>query len=495
MSSSHRPPVLPSPALHGTVRGAVLALLAGLSTLCGLFVAAAPAGAAQAPARTQAQSQAQARSQVHAPVRLGAPATGGTAGQRIADALKASPVYVDPAYAGAVPPARQKQLVARIGRTHLPIKVALVPLVKGDAFDGDSTVLQGVLHDRLGMGNLILITMDGEFGDTLTGQEWPDDTHQVMDAASAVGLMDDMKSAGLADRVAKAIDLIASGDGKKAYDQATADIGGPPTTAKAEHGKGGSAGSGPGAVVWLLVVAAVVVLGGGAGWLLRRRSMARRASPFAFPREVFAAEEVADESALRRRAEAEVIALGEAVEDADAGSRPGLARALDAYAAAGKVLDGARGIPDLAGVLALVAEGRDAFDGRFDALPLCFFDPLHGRAARRLVWRPLGSRDTLRVAACAECATAVEQHRAPEVLTDTATDGRRVPYFEVPAGESVWAATGYGSLVPPPAPVAQAAADAADAGAGDRSVDRDTGPGGIAPRVLDGDFPRPRRPR
>lgn len=141
MSSSHHPPVLPSPALHGTVRGAVLALLAGLLTLCGLFVAAAPAGAAQAPARTQAQ--AQARSQVHAPVRLGAPATGGTAGQRIADALKASPVYVDPAYAGAVPPARQKQLVARIGRTHLPIKVALVPLVKGDAFDGDSTVLQG----------------------------------------------------------------------------------------------------------------------------------------------------------------------------------------------------------------------------------------------------------------------------------------------------------------------------------------------------------------
>jgi hypothetical protein len=119
------------------------------------------------------------------------------------------------------------------------------------------------------------------------------------------------------------------------------------------------------------------------------------------------------------------------------------------------VLDGARGLPDLAGVLALVAEGRDALhqaDGRGGrpaaqraALPLCFFHPLHGRADRRIRWRPMGRREGLRVAACEACADAVREHRAPEVLTDT-VDGRSVPYFEVPAEDSLWAATGYGSL-------------------------------------------------
>jgi hypothetical protein len=161
---------------------------------------------------------------------------------------------------------------------------------------------------------------------------------------------------------------------------------------------------------------------------------------------VFAAARAADESELRLRAEAEVLALGEAAEATESGT-PGLQHVLDAYAAAGTVLDAARGIPDLAGVLALVAEGRSALTGG-DGLPLCFFNPLHGRADRRLNWRPLGRRESLRVAACATCAAAVRTRRAPEVLTDTDEDGRTVPYFEIPSERSVWAATGYGSLVP-----------------------------------------------
>ncbi|NEB45943.1 hypothetical protein G3I45_16425, partial [Streptomyces sp. SID339] len=121
---------------------------------------------------------------------------------------------------------------------------------------------------------------------------------------------------------------------------------------------------------------------------------------------------------------------------------------LDAYAAAGTVLDSARGLPDLAGVLALVTEGRDALAGTPDPLPLCFFNPLHGRAARPVTWRPLGRRDQLRVCACTACAHAIRTRRAPEVLTDTAPpDGRPIPYFEAQADSSVWAATGYGSLL------------------------------------------------
>jgi hypothetical protein len=63
-------------------------------------------------------------------------------------------------------------------------------------------------------------------------------------------------------------------------------------------------------------------------------------------------------------------------------------------------------------------------------------------------WRRLGHRDGLDVATCQECTDALRDHRAPEVLTDRDEGGRTVPYFEVPAERSVWAATGYGSLMP-----------------------------------------------
>ncbi|MGB8945483.1 MAG: hypothetical protein WCD21_35410, partial [Streptomyces sp.] len=174
-------------------------------------------------------------------------------------------------------------------------------------------------------------------------------------------------------------------------------------------------------------------------------------------------------AALRRQTEAEVLALGEAIQAADTSS-PGMQSALDAYAAAGTVLDAGRGLPDLAGVLALVTSGRDALEGTAWPLPLCFFNPLHGRAQLRIHWRPLGRRDQLHVAACGECATAVRTRRAPEVLTDD-LDGRTVPYFEVPADRSVWAATGYGSLLNEPS---------------------DTDENGLAGRVGRGDFSRGR---
>ncbi|MET9535834.1 hypothetical protein ABZY02_35670 [Streptomyces sp. NPDC006649] len=366
-----------------------------------------------------------------------------SAGDRIAKALGTSPVYVDPGYADSVPAARRKQLVAQIAKTGLPIKVVLVPLVKGDSYNGDADALQTVVRDHLTRRDLILITTSDLAG-FLSGREWPDDRHQTQDAVSAVGFLDEMQDAGLADQVSKAIELVQQGNGTKVYRDATSDLGGPPHVSKPESGAKG--GGSP----WLVITSAGVAALGIAGCLLVfvRRRRRGQVSPFAFPQAVFAAAATADERALRRHADAEVIALGEAVQAAP-DSLPGLPRALDAYGAAGKVLDAAHGLPDLAGVLALVTDGRDALaDGTPAPLPLCFFNPLHGRAARRIDWRPLGRRDRLDVAACDACAQAVRTRRAPEVLTaPESKGGRSVPYFEIPAERSVWAATGYGSLV------------------------------------------------
>ncbi|WP_409062758.1 hypothetical protein [Streptomyces sp. SYP-A7185] len=401
-------------------------------------------------------------------------------GEKIAEALGTSPVYVDASYADSVPPARQKQLVRQIEETGLPIKVALVPLVQGDAYDGDAEAFAGVVRDHIDRRELILVTGGDKLSHDLHGYEWPEGKHQVRVAVGAVGFLDEFKDAGLAAQTEKAIELIARGDGTKAYEDATDDLRGGDG---GRDGDGGGLSQGPSAAdgegggsSWLLpggVVVAVVLAAAGlfafAGVRrrgrrgphlafvgLRRRGRGRpnrypsaTGSPFASPQAVFAASRTADEAALRRQTEAEVLALGEAIQAADA-SRPGMQGALDAYAAAGKVLDAARGLPDLAGVLALVTSGRDALEGTVSPLPLCFFNPLHGRAERRIHWRPLGRRDQLHVAACEECGAAVRARRAPEVLTDH-VDGRRVPYFEVPGEQSLWAATGYGSLLPEPA--------------------------------------------
>lgn len=371
-----------------------------------------------------------------------------SAGQRIAAALRTSPVYVDEAYADAVPPSRQRQLADRIRRTGLPVKVVLTPLTKGDAFDGDSGVLAGIVRDRLpDQRELILITTDGEFPDSLNGYEWPADTHQTRDAVTAAGLLDETRDAGLADLTAKAVDLVAEGKGRQRYEEAMKELDGSAALDAQASGPPASESSSDGTGGWwrwpLIAVPALALTA-----LATRALVRSRRTPSAIPQLVFATARAADEAELRRRAEAEVLALGEATQAADVSTTPALQHALDAYAAAGRVLDEARGVPDLAGALALAQEGRDALAGSL-GLPLCFFDPRHGRAALRTGWRRLGRRERLDVAVCQECADALQARRAPEVLTDTDEDGRTVPYFELPAGRSMWAATGYGSLASP----------------------------------------------
>ncbi|MFI8536678.1 LPXTG cell wall anchor domain-containing protein [Streptomyces aquilus] len=363
-------------------------------------------------------------------------------GEHIANALRKSPVYVADAYADAVPPSRQRQLSRQIAATGLPIKVVLTPLTKGDDFDGEAKTLASVVHDRLGLREFILITTDGDFTDSLNGYEWPSDTHQTRHAVAAAGFLDETRDAGLADLTSKAVELVAEGDGRQVYEEALRDLDGPTPTADAADK------SAPATATWwqpTLAVGALALLALGGLLLVRRRRRAAGSPPstFAHPQAVFAAALEADESALRRRAEAEVIALGEAAQAAEG---PGVLRALDAYAAASKVLDDARGVPDLAGVLALVAEGRGALTDT-PGRPLCFFNPLHGRADRRMTWRPMGRKDRVRVATCRDCSHALRAHRAPEVLTDGTVSAEPVPYFEVPGERSVWAATGYGSLL------------------------------------------------
>ncbi|MGC4953414.1 hypothetical protein ACLQ2P_09375 [Actinomadura citrea] len=381
-------------------------------------------------------------------------------GERLAAALRRSPVHVDPSLASALPAAARRALIAKLRKAPAPVFVVLVPIVKGGTWT-DAEQLATVVHDRLGRDG-IFITFDDDSQD-LRAREWGGD-HRADRAAWAVTLDRAMDDAPLAARLSRVTDLIVSGTGQQEYDRVSAEI---DKRYKARHGEpspeGGTGGGEGGLALPLGAGAAGAAAAGVAGFLVwRRRRMAsvrREGEGLLMPRTVFATANRATEDQLREQASREVIAFGELLDDSTvptSGERPRtlVARALDAYQAAGKTLDAARGVPDLAGVLVLLDQGRDALASaqavakgkpEIPPVPLCFFNPLHGDATGELDWRPLGSRRRLSVRTCRPCARAARDKRTPEVLTDR-RDGREVPYYEADPSRSVWAETGYGQL-------------------------------------------------
>jgi hypothetical protein len=181
----------------------------------------------------------------------------------------------------------------------------------------------------------------------------------------------------------------------------------------------------------VIITLAAVCLAGLAYWRYRWTAGVRATRSLA----VFALARTASTDQVRQQASEAVIAFGEDLENAPADDND-LGRALDAYRAATAVFDSATSLVDLAGVLVLVNEGRRGE-------PLCFFNPLHGPSSTRTTWRLIGTREQLRVPACAECSRAVRRHRPPLTLADSA-HGKDIPYFEADPAWSVWAATGFG---------------------------------------------------
>lgn len=390
-----------------------------------------------------------------------------TPAEEIADALRESPVYVHPAIAPALPEKERKRIAGLIRNSDVPIYVILTPLVRGDAWNGDPNRLALLVHDRLGKDG-VYVTFDQQGAVDLTAREWGGDHHAKF-AAWTPGFEDDLDNAPLADHLARCVELIASGKGKQAYDKATADLGAPSTPSPASHAASdpdkstapADGGGGGGITTFLLVGLVIVVLAGGAIGLLlwRRNRPAATADPFGLPRTVFDNARRMSEQELREQARREVVAFGELLDKTDLKpdteeARTDLTGALDGYSAATKTLDQAHGVPDLAGVLVLVDQGRDRLEAARARTakqpvpapsPLCFFNPLHGDAARQISWRPVGSRDRLEIRACSECADRTDQRQLPDMLTDQ-VDGRTVPYYEVPSEVSLWSATGYGAF-------------------------------------------------
>ena len=84
-----------------------------------------------------------------------------------ATGLGQSPLYVDPSLRSALTDQERTELEARLSQASPPVLVALIPLVAGDAVDGEPRPLLAVLRKRLGRDDAVLLTVqDG----SLTGR-------------------------------------------------------------------------------------------------------------------------------------------------------------------------------------------------------------------------------------------------------------------------------------------------------------------------------------
>ncbi|MEO5877342.1 MAG: hypothetical protein ABIS86_14560 [Streptosporangiaceae bacterium] len=377
-----------------------------------------------------------------------------SAGTKIATALRRTPVYFDPSLASALPAAKRTELLAAIGTAPMKVFVVVVPLVKGGTWD-EPEQLVTVVHDRLGRDGVYLTL--GTTGRQLEARQFGGTRESQRDSESAARIpffLPEMDEATLADRLIKAVELVAAGGGQAAYEKATAYLHSSRPSAR-PGADGGEDGGTPVVPIVAGVVGAAVV--GLVVWRWRRSGqVARVGHPLLLPRAALAAADEADADGLRAQAGQEVVTFGELLETTEVDTSASrvhdlMTLALDAYQAAAKTLDAATGVPDLAGVLVLIDQGRDALASARSLAgggkeippgPLCFFNPLHGDSATVVNWRELGSRDRLRVQACRACARAVRDHHAPQALADR-VDGRTVPYY---AAQSLWARTGYGQF-------------------------------------------------
>lgn len=199
-----------------------------------------------------------------------------------------------------------------------------------------------------------------------------------------------------------------------------------------------------------IVVAVGAVVAGLVAWRRRRRL---RPSGFTLPSTVLHTVRAAEDRRLREQADAEVLALGEAIGSGQATGTPdGLAawqQALDHYAAARSILSQDPAPADVVGALVLARQGEDARSAAQDSEPSvwtppvrCWFNPLHDGGTTEVTWRD-GARE-VDVPACQACAADVRAGREPGDVLDFIEGDRTVHYFRLDLG--AWSATGYGTL-------------------------------------------------
>ncbi|GAA0959953.1 hypothetical protein GCM10009554_74320 [Kribbella koreensis] len=369
--------------------------------------------------------------------------------KEIATALTRDPLYIDPAYAPALPEAMRTGVRAKAKALGYPVYTIILPLTPSDAFQGKESNVITLVADALRKPGLYVVVDGGGRFPWYEPKDLPQLDEDKLNPARQRALDDTGYDAGPTEVLTRFYELLAG----PALPQPTRTTSGG-SAAPADDdddGKGGTIALGIIAGVVVLMIALGLFIG------LRRRGgpapakalAPRKEKAFSIPPHVAAT--VAAERRRRLTAEttAELTKLGSDLAALPTVEGAGLRHqqvALDCHDAAGRVLDASRDLVDVVGAMVLLDQGRREYDvakalaaGRKPAVvqPLCAFNPLHGRASGRPT-QVDSDGATLALPLCADCRRALKSGKAPASLPGD--DG---PYWH---GDDLWARTFFGAL-------------------------------------------------
>ncbi|MGW1556758.1 hypothetical protein ACWCQ1_09600 [Streptomyces sp. NPDC002144] len=352
------------------------------------------------------------------------PASADTSVSTIAEALRKSPVYVDPAASGQLSKADADALAKEIKDAGKPLFVVVLPAgyPTQDLFRN--------LRTATGITGLYAIRLGGRFDARADSS--------VLSRTAVENLVTSVRPER--DTKTQLTDFT---------DRALVNMGGsaPPGWRSRTSGGGVSATA-------LIAVGAVLVAGGGGAYALVRRNRRRRAQ-----------EQRAALERLRVVVDEDITAFGEELDrldfhpaeaGADDAMRADYERALDAYEQAKSSMAAARKPEDVRSVTQALEDGRFSLaqlaarrEGRPlpERRPPCFFDPRHGPSVADAAWTPPGGAPR-EVPVCAADATRIADGRDP-VIREVDTDYGRRPYWDAGPAYGPWAG-GYfgGGLLP-----------------------------------------------
>lgn len=382
----------------------------------------------------------------------------------IVQELRETGVYVDPSMDRTLPAAFQAELREQVAESKVPVYVAMVPIERTDpSFHGDHELFAGVLHGDLGEDGVFLVYSE-LFGkvDGVAYNVSGDEPYMAWFAATKEHGRD------LQQQLTKTITYLNNGKGREVYEKLRAQ------EEKQEEKREEQGTSTPqpsydegsnDTVAAVGATVGVVLLLVGAVFAARRFGRRKQPAstryvkgkgyvtdrPFELPAATLSMIRQSRDEQLERRAEAAVLALGEAIDRTEMkGNAPvSWQAALDHYDLSRRILDRKHSQADVVGSLVLSERGQQALSAasrgrKWTPEASCYFNPLHGRGSRQVRWG--GQTGTATVPACADCARDIEKEREPDDVLDFVVDGGARHYFDL--NLEPWSSTGYGALDP-----------------------------------------------
>jgi len=341
----------------------------------------------------------------------------------IAEALRRSPVYVDPAARDQLSEQDAKTLADRIKNADKALFIAVLPA------DYPTQALFQNLRTATGITGLYAIRLGTRFDARADSQVLPKtavrNLVQSVTATTAAPTQ-------LTDFTTRALTNMR---GRAPATWGSPDDGGVSTTA-------------------LVTTGTVLAAAGAGGYLLVRRTRRRKAQ-----------EQQAALARLRVVVDEDITAFGEeldrldfhpAEKGADDAMRADYERALDAYDTAKSSMAAATRPDDVRAVTQALEDGRFSLaqlaarrEGRPlpERRPPCFFDPRHGPSTTDATWTPPGGSPR-QVPVCAADATRLADGRDP-VIREVDSDYGRRPYWEAGPAYGPWAGGYFGGGVLP----------------------------------------------